>query len=116
MCSSDLGSMRLRIVDATGAPRAGLTFCLGADLASAEWITEKTGADGRITLAGAPGMLAIWTWPRRFLDQEALRAAAADHAGEKDWWRTQLVRIGEVTLTAGAESERELRLPPEWDR
>jgi 5-hydroxyisourate hydrolase-like protein (transthyretin family) len=107
------GTVRVRLLDAGGAPVAGVHVGL-TDAAGAE--TQglgKTDADGRVEQRLSPGTFTATVLPRRLQDPKALQDF---YRANPDPMAMQRVRVpvGAITVTPGAAADFELRLPADW--
>lgn len=108
------GTLKVRLVDAAGAPVASVSVLLRGAAKNAVLPLPPTDADGRATTDGEVGTFDAQVLPKALQDQKALMAFYQAHAGEPDPTAAVMVPLGVVTVRTGATTEVELRLPTTW--
>jgi hypothetical protein len=108
------GTFRLQLLSSDGAPAAGVGIELRA--ADRTHYLPNTDAAGRLDGVCEAASWTAWVLPKSLQDANARAEWRSQHQGEADPFASARLRLGDVTVRAGGETEVELRLPPEWER
>jgi len=110
------GSVRVRVLDASGAAVMGVPIELrdAADK-SRQWL-PPTGDDGWTTGEFEIGVFTACALPRRLLDNKAQEEIWRASPDNPDPFASLRLRLGTVTARVGETTSVELRLPPEFEK
>ena len=110
----ETGTVRVRLLDATGAAAARVTFYLH-DAADGRWIDPPaTDPDGRSEIDAEAGTYALRVLPKRLQDPTAQQQLWQNRIGNADPREPLWITLGTVAISAANVAELEVRLPADW--
>jgi hypothetical protein len=107
------GVARLRLLDAAGAPAAGVGLWL-LDAGQQRIFVPATDAAGALQAECDAGTYTVTVLPQWLQDAARRSAFLRDHAGEADPTASVRIPLGTFDLRMGETIEFELRLPTDW--
>ncbi|MEQ1631523.1 MAG: carboxypeptidase-like regulatory domain-containing protein [Planctomycetota bacterium] len=108
------GVARLRVVDALGAPVAGVAIALHDASTGDHRSLAPSGPDGRIEAIVEQKLYGATVLPKRLTSPDDLRRYLASRASVADPLSSVRIRLGDVQVPAGQTKEILLQLPVDW--